>query len=89
MKSLTDEYRSVTTKANNAITACTDLESPCARPMRQGTPPSMRWALTHMIEETARHAGHMDILRGPMVTRPDHIAGRGEEVTRPRLGLSP
>jgi hypothetical protein len=24
---------------------------------------SMRWVLGHMIEETARHAGHMDILR--------------------------
>jgi uncharacterized damage-inducible protein DinB len=24
---------------------------------------SMRWVLIHMIEETARHAGHMDILR--------------------------
>ena len=25
--------------------------------------PSLRWALTHMIEETGRHAGHADILR--------------------------
>lgn len=24
---------------------------------------SMRWVLIHMIEETARHAGHMDIIR--------------------------
>jgi hypothetical protein len=24
---------------------------------------SLRWILIHMIEETARHAGHMDILR--------------------------
>ena len=24
---------------------------------------SMRWVLVHMVEETARHAGHMDILR--------------------------
>ena len=24
---------------------------------------SLRWMLTHMIEETARHAGHADILR--------------------------
>ena len=23
----------------------------------------MRWILVHMIDETARHAGHMDILR--------------------------
>jgi hypothetical protein len=24
---------------------------------------SMRWALIHMLEETARHAGHLDIVR--------------------------
>jgi uncharacterized damage-inducible protein DinB len=24
---------------------------------------SLRWVLIHMVEETARHAGHMDILR--------------------------
>jgi uncharacterized damage-inducible protein DinB len=29
----------------------------------QGNPVTMRWVLIHMIEETARHAGHMDILR--------------------------
>jgi hypothetical protein len=23
----------------------------------------MRWVLVHMIEETARHAGHADIIR--------------------------
>jgi uncharacterized damage-inducible protein DinB len=26
-------------------------------------PRSLRWIMIHMIEETARHAGHMDILR--------------------------
>jgi Protein of unknown function (DUF664) len=24
---------------------------------------SLRWALIHMLEDTARHAGHADILR--------------------------
>lgn len=24
---------------------------------------SMRWVLIHMVEETARHAGHMDVIR--------------------------
>ncbi|MCV7290536.1 DinB family protein [Mycolicibacterium wolinskyi] len=63
VQSLTAEYERVTAQANEAIESCADLESPCARPTRQGQPPSMRWALTHMIEETGRHAGHMDILR--------------------------
>jgi uncharacterized damage-inducible protein DinB len=28
-----------------------------------GDPVSLRWVLIHMVEETARHAGHMDIVR--------------------------
>lgn len=28
-----------------------------------GDPVTLRWVLIHMVEETARHAGHMDILR--------------------------
>jgi hypothetical protein len=29
----------------------------------RGDKVTMRWVLIHMIEETARHAGHMDIIR--------------------------
>jgi hypothetical protein len=28
-----------------------------------GEPVSMRWVLIHMLEESARHAGHIDIVR--------------------------
>ncbi|WP_092532380.1 DinB family protein [Amycolatopsis arida] len=28
-----------------------------------GDPVSLRWVLIHMIEETARHAGHLDVVR--------------------------
>jgi hypothetical protein len=30
---------------------------------RHGERFSLRWIVAHMIEETARHAGHADILR--------------------------
>jgi uncharacterized damage-inducible protein DinB len=30
---------------------------------REGVPYSLRWILVHMIEETARHNGHVDLLR--------------------------
>jgi len=30
---------------------------------REGKPFSLRWILLHLIEETARHAGHADLLR--------------------------
>lgn len=50
-------YRETVEHANDVLDRCTDL----AAPGRSG--PSVRWALTHMIEETGRHAGHADILR--------------------------
>ena len=38
------------------------LDELCRRP--DADPPvSLRWVLTHLLEETARHAGHADILR--------------------------
>lgn len=60
---LIEAYRDAITAANRVIADCDDLESACARPSGGRTPPSMRWALVHMVEETGRHAGHMDILR--------------------------
>ncbi|MEU9202084.1 DinB family protein [Streptomyces sp. NPDC048332] len=58
-----DAYRAAIARANEAVLACTDLDRPGARSLRETPPPSMRWILVHMIEETARHAGHADILR--------------------------
>ncbi|MFF5229481.1 DinB family protein [Dactylosporangium sp. NPDC000521] len=52
------DYRQTITRADELIAACDDL----AKPLRGGGP-SLRWVLVHLIEETARHAGHADILR--------------------------
>ena len=36
----------------------------CTVPGRRLQPPvSLRWIVAHLLEETARHAGHADILR--------------------------
>jgi hypothetical protein len=43
------------------ILAGVDLDQ--AFPHPRGHDLSVRWVVVHMIEETARHAGHMDILR--------------------------
>ncbi|NIJ12614.1 hypothetical protein FHU38_002958 [Saccharomonospora amisosensis] len=54
-------YREAVQRANEVLDGRTDLAAPVTRPPRRA--PSVRWALTHMIEETGRHAGHADILR--------------------------
>ncbi|MGI5197123.1 DinB family protein [Streptomyces sp. CA-288835] len=56
-------YREVVAQANDVLDGCTDLAAPVPRPRPNSPAPSVRWALTHMIEETGRHAGHADILR--------------------------
>ncbi|MGH9211351.1 MAG: DinB family protein [Acidimicrobiales bacterium] len=40
-----------------------DLDAMSRKPNRRGEHYSLRWILIHMIEETARHAGHADLLR--------------------------
>jgi Protein of unknown function (DUF664) len=43
------------------ITADMQLDDPCAR--QDVVDRNLRWVLLHLIEETARHAGHADIIR--------------------------
>ncbi|MFE7563858.1 DinB family protein [Kitasatospora sp. NPDC057500] len=59
------EYRAAVARANEVIAGAAEvLDRPGVRSLRPGAEaPSMRWLLVHMIEETARHAGHADILR--------------------------
>ncbi|MFE2432256.1 DinB family protein [Streptomyces sp. NPDC059373] len=57
------DYRAAVDRCNAVIAACDDLGRPGVRSLRETPAPSMRWLLVHMIEETARHAGHADILR--------------------------
>jgi uncharacterized damage-inducible protein DinB len=47
---------------DTAAGAGAGLDEPCRRP-DPGQPVSLRWVLMHLLEETARHAGHADILR--------------------------
>ncbi|MFI6921143.1 DinB family protein [Nonomuraea spiralis] len=60
-------YRDTVERANAVLDGCADPAAPLPRPPSRHGPgrpaPSVRWALTHMIEETGRHAGHADILR--------------------------
>ena len=46
--------------ADAAFSVMPSLDAPSGAAFR---PTTLRWALFHMIEETARHVGHMDITR--------------------------
>ena len=53
-------YRAETAAADAVLDAATSFDLPSRGQTRATT---LRWIVTHLIEETARHAGHMDITR--------------------------
>lgn len=55
----TDRCRSLVAES----LAAGGLDQPSAPPWNEENPPSLRWILTHMIEEYARHIGHADLIR--------------------------
>jgi len=58
----TDRYRATWSVTDHVIAATADLDTECP-PFDDGPTVSLRWILVHLLEETARHAGHADILR--------------------------
>lgn len=54
-------YRSASAEAD-AVARTAGLGEFC-RGDDSGDPVNLRWVLAHLLEETARHAGHADILR--------------------------
>jgi uncharacterized damage-inducible protein DinB len=57
-----DAYREVWQRADAVAFAGTGLDELCRQP-DAGPPVTLRWVLMHLLEETARHAGHADIIR--------------------------
>jgi uncharacterized damage-inducible protein DinB len=55
-----EQYRRSISRASEIIET-SPLEQRCLDP--DYTDVDLRWVLVHMIEETARHAGHADIIR--------------------------
>ncbi|MEU6669857.1 DinB family protein [Streptomyces sp. NPDC046727] len=59
---LLDEYAEECARHNELI-AAHDLDTKAQRKRDDGSAVDLRWIVLHLIEETARHNGHIDILR--------------------------
>jgi uncharacterized damage-inducible protein DinB len=60
---LLEEYRAACARHRDLVAAL-DLDAPSEGDLDWRTEPvTLRWILCHLIEETARHNGHIDILR--------------------------
>jgi uncharacterized damage-inducible protein DinB len=57
-----DHYRDSWGTVDAVVTAAPSLEQACRETGGEATV-NLRWVLMHLLEETARHAGHADILR--------------------------
>ncbi len=62
LTSAVDAYRATWARVDSIVSATSTLDEPC-RGLGNGPPVNLRWVLMHLLEETARHAGHADILR--------------------------
>ena len=56
-------YTSACERSRAAVRRCDSLSDVAAVPSFGIGPVNVRWILVHMIDETARHAGHLDLLR--------------------------
>ncbi|EWM09899.1 DinB family protein [Kutzneria sp. 744] len=65
------DYAAETKRSDEVILAAESLDDQAVHRAR-----SLRWILLHMIEETARHLGHLDLMReqadGSTGERPEH-----------------
>jgi hypothetical protein len=61
-------YSSACERSRRAVARCDSLGHVAAVPSFGRGPVNLRWILVHMIDETARHAGHLDLLRDALRT---------------------
>jgi uncharacterized damage-inducible protein DinB len=55
-------YKAVWPRVDTVVEAASSLDELCQRTADDALV-NLRWVLMHLLEETARHAGHADILR--------------------------
>lgn len=60
---LRGRYAEACDRSRAAVATASSLDQLSVQPKRDGQFFSLRWVLLHLIEETARHAGHADLLR--------------------------
>ena len=56
-------YRDACDRSRRIVSEAAGLDQLSVKTLRDGRHFSLRWVLLHLIEETARHAGHADFLR--------------------------
>ena len=56
-------YDNAGRRSRDATRACASMETLAVHPSFGKKPVNLRWLLAHMIDETSRHSGHIDLIR--------------------------
>jgi len=60
---IVDLYEIACHRSREATNACSSMEALAMNPSFGNKPVNLRWLLAHMIDETSRHSGHIDLIR--------------------------
>lgn len=63
LSDLIDLYSITCERSRQIVAGASSLDQISEKSTHRGDRASLRWILLHMIEETARHAGHADLIR--------------------------
>jgi Protein of unknown function (DUF664) len=63
IESVLDFYRTEVEESRRISSTAPSLDALSAKDTRYREHVSLRWIMVHMLEETARHAGHLDLMR--------------------------
>lgn len=69
VEGIVELYSSACARSRAALARCASFDEVAAVPSFGVGPVNARWILVHMIDETARHAGHLDLLRDCLKSR--------------------
>jgi Protein of unknown function (DUF664) len=63
VSSVLEEYEASCTRSRRIVDAAPSFDALSVEAHEVWGQVSLRWVLMHMVEETARHAGHLDLMR--------------------------
>ncbi len=66
VQQIAELYRTACDRSQDIVSRLSSLDTIAVRPSFGKGPVTLRWVMVHMLEETACHVGHLDLLTDPM-----------------------
>lgn len=66
VQEIVDLYRAACLRSRDVARRLPSLDATAPRPSFGKGPVTLRWVMVHMLEETACHVGHLDLLTDPL-----------------------